>query len=156
MQTNPAVEQSKMLGTLRNGYSYIVVCVRSSYNWPIASVSERRDDQSRCIAEVLVAVHELGGDHLDHDIFVVPVIAHLTQPREVVRTWHLGADHCRHHIARCSLNHTSVGANSMEAMETSAPILFKVLGRKYSLSPQHFLALYICNLCKYLFLKMQV
>ena len=70
--------------------------------WPIASVSQRSDDQPRCVAEILVAVDEFRCDHLHHDVFLVPVISHLTQPRKVVRVWHFRINHGRDDISRCT------------------------------------------------------
>ena len=54
-----------------------------------APVSQRGDDQPGRVPEVLVSVGQLGVDHARHDVLLLPVVAHLTQPIEVCFTRHL-------------------------------------------------------------------
>lgn len=51
---------------------------------PVAAVGEGCDHQPRGVAQVLVAVLQVGGDHAQHDLVLLPEVAQLGDPGEVV------------------------------------------------------------------------
>lgn len=51
---------------------------------PVAAVSEGCDHQPRGVAQVLVAVLQVGGDHAQHHLVLLPEVAQLGDPGEVV------------------------------------------------------------------------
>ena len=59
------------------------------YMYTNVPVSERSDDKSGRVSEVLVAIGQLRVDHTCHDVLLLPVVAHLTQPVEVCLTGYL-------------------------------------------------------------------
>ena len=52
-------------------------------------ISERGNDKSGRVSEVLVTIGQLRVDHASHDVLLLPVVTHLTQPVEVCLTGHL-------------------------------------------------------------------
>jgi hypothetical protein len=56
------------------------------FNKPVAAISEWCDDQTRSVAQILVAVLKLGGDLCDnHVILRRPIVAQLRLPIKIER-----------------------------------------------------------------------
>lgn len=51
---------------------------------PVAAVGEGCDHQPRGVAQVLVAVLQVGGDHAQHHLVLLPEVAQLGDPGKVV------------------------------------------------------------------------
>ena len=71
----------------------------------VAAVGERRDDEPRRVAEVLVAVLERRVDHARRRVRLLPVVAQLAQPVEVVLRRHPLLDQRRQHVAGVHVEH---------------------------------------------------
>ena len=76
------------------------VQVQRAHERAVAAVRQRRDDQARAVAQVLVAVGDGGVDHAHHDVPILPVVPQLAHPLKV----RLGGDARRrqlgHRVAR--------------------------------------------------------
>lgn len=66
---------------------------------PVAAVGEGCDDQSRSVAEVLVAVLYRRRDHGYPDAAVLGVVPQLTDPVEVGRRRHIQFCQLLHHVS---------------------------------------------------------
>jgi hypothetical protein len=64
---------------------------------PVTPVSERCDNKTRRVAQVLAAILDVCGDHAHNDI-IFPVVAQLCQPAEVMWRTDLVFGHLCHHI----------------------------------------------------------
>lgn len=51
---------------------------------PVAAVSEGCDHQPGGVAQVLIAVLQVGGDHAQHHLILLPEVAQLGYPGKVV------------------------------------------------------------------------
>ena len=68
---------------------------------PVTPVCERCDDKTGVVAQVLVAVLDVSGDHA-HDDVILPVVAQLGQPAEVMGAGDVVFCHLGHHITCCT------------------------------------------------------
>ena len=101
----------------------------------IASVRERRDDQATRVAQVLVAVEELGVDRPDVQVLADPVVAQLADPLEVVHVAHLLLEQIDDDVARVHLDHdesrkrlTRLGAQLAAHQAAQVVELLQLLG----------------------------
>ena len=65
---------------------------------PVTPVGEWGDDQTRGVPQVLVAVGQLGSDHLNLTLATRPVIAHLTQPLKIIGVSDVVLSQAHHHV----------------------------------------------------------
>ncbi len=68
---------------------------------PVSPVSQRGDDQSPGVAQVLVTVLYIGRDHADRDqgVELVPIISQLADPGEVLGRADLVLNELRHYVS---------------------------------------------------------
>ncbi len=58
--------------------------VECSEESSVAAICQWRDDKAGRVAEILVTVSKLGVDHAGDEILLLPVVAELTQPLEII------------------------------------------------------------------------
>ena len=70
---------------------------------PVASVCERRDDESSRVPQVLISVRDGRRNHPHHHRSILPVIAQLTCPAKVLWIADLSFRQTLDYISRCDI-----------------------------------------------------
>lgn len=55
-----------------------------SHQCTVAAIGEWSDDEPTCVAQVLVTVRDIRGDHSHNDLLIFKVVAELRDPLKVI------------------------------------------------------------------------